>query len=145
MNINTGLVPALTIAGRIIPTSGLIVLYGRCNTAKNTTLRVQKGAAGYTPSGAKAFRCAGIINLSLLTAAETSMAPYQSDNDVGESSATALTNPVALAGGGAFSFPTAAALRTEYATDFVVANGKFFSITNGSSATGYFIAYGYEE
>lgn len=148
-------IPSLTIGPRVFTdVKNLITLTGFVNgtTTVNTTMRQLNGSAGYTPSGAKAFRILAIrlqMQLSAVTSGVAGQVLY-SDNDVGLNTASAFTNPKYPGNSASSAYVGCQSVLTntfEAAYDFLVLNGKFPGWTSGSSAylTQQIFFYGYEE
>lgn len=145
------------IAGLTLPTQGLVFLYCYNSSSHACTFRQGQGTSGYTPSSTNIF-CPRAMRLmaSDVTAASAGVtaAMQQSDNDLGFDSASAVTNPVYLAGSSSFS-PwnhaqwTAGQLNnTTWEAPLVgekILNAKFFTV-NATSPMGVvsLMAVGYE-
>lgn len=140
-------VPTLTLGGmNITNVLGLIIAGGYCGGGNKTVARKPSAAAGYTPSGAKAFRVK-IIRLISPTATSAAGAMAYCDTDVGLNSASALVNGVFMHGdvSNYISSPAIAGGECIYVVDFLVPNTKFLAYVNSAAAAAYCLYYGLEE
>jgi len=148
-------VPSLTVAGRTFTDlKNLIVTSGGFAGAANgqCTPRRGSGSSGYLPSGSKAFRVLAIQFYAVSVAPGSFVGYFYCDNDLGIATATAATNGVYPGNDARCSYiSSATSLATtdksvEFVVDFLVPNGKYFSVTsNGSALNCSFRVYGYEE
>lgn len=142
-----GTIDNLTVGGRVFTDlTNLIQLYSEnLATGGNFTFRKLSASSGYAPSGVtflpKAF------NMVNPDASSRTAAICSSDNDVGFSSASSLTNPVRPAGSasGAMFFAPTLSNKEFPLSGFVVSSGKFVSgdCGTGGQSTRHWL-YGYE-
>lgn len=137
--------PSLTIANRVFTVfTGLIRVHGVCGSNSNATFRKSASSSGYTPSGSTAFRLWAVKTICRTAAGVLPKIAY-SDNDVGQDSASSLTNPVYVGGNSAMDWPAGSAIgsASEYDCDFLVANTKYLSFNSGANTR--MMGWGYEE
>jgi hypothetical protein len=98
MALVPGVRPAIQVGGRVFTDlTNLILIYGRATTTTNSTLRKPNGSSGYTPAAGKTFTVHAVRAIVMAAAAAGCIIGY-ADNDIGFSSASALTNPVRIGG-----------------------------------------------
>ena len=141
---------SITVGGRVFTDVKNLITLG-CNIAGaasgNCTMRKPAGTAGYTPSGSNKFHVFAYRAISVVAAGYIYIS--YADNDVGMASGTAFTNNVYQYGdpsAAIFSASVNVGDIEEGSVDFVVPNGKYTELSNGSgtfSGTVYY--FGYEE
>lgn len=156
MLINLGSKDTLQLGERAInDLANLITVGGQLTSGARTTLRLPNASSGYAVTAGKTFTVVGctIVNGSA-TSALLSLA--QTDNDVGQDSATAFTNPVYLYGSVNYLFyrngsqggtaPNVGQPSSFFLPKFQIAATKFISINqgSGSAATIFVQIHGYE-
>lgn len=148
---NSGAVPSLTVGGRVFTDlANLITLecFHTSGGSANSTFRVPGGAAGYQVPAGKTLR---LWAASMMCNAASSGSPalLYSDNDVGQQTATAYTNPSYKAGADAVPFLYSEGALTspvERGMNWTIPTGKYVGMkVTGNTNTIQMTVYGYLE
>lgn len=155
-----GTISTLTIAGFVFTdiTSNLIVLIGAGATVnQRSSLRKPGGGSGYSVTSGKTYtiNAMRIMQAADLSAAVVGIKLSYGDNDCGQDTATAITNPVYYLGSsGAAANPTGVAGAngtqgsedpTQFAPFFGVPATKYTNVELlTSSSRAFFQTFGYE-
>ncbi len=143
-----GVLPSLTIGGRVFTDlTNIIMLIGSSKTgALNCTGRKAGATSGYQVTAGKTLTISAIKMQSETTTAWGCYFNY-SDNDVGYSTSTALTNGVVLAplsSSFALEAPATVGGIGNFEVSIAVIAAKYLTSIQIGTGTGDWIAYGYE-
>lgn len=149
-----GNIESITCGGRNITdlssTSGFKILTGSFdNGSTNTTFRAANAGSGYIVPALKVYR---IVCAKATATAGMGLAIGYSDNDVGQSTGTAFTNPISVTGGATLTGLDGVVIVAntsggEVALNASIPTGKYVGggVAAGAAGTAAVILYGYEE